>query len=490
MIPIPSINLNAVAPEIILTLTGCLVLMIEVFSKKRERSLAPHSSLVPCISLAAIAVAMFYTSYYFEPIETFSGMYKADRFAQFFKLTFLLGTMLTILISMRYAIEEKMSQGEYYGLLLFATVGMMFMAGGSDMITIFMGLELLSISLYVLAGYTRGRLASNEASLKYFLLGAFASGFLLYGMAFVYGVTGHTQLGEISAAITAEPSNMLLLTVAALLILVGFGFKIGAVPFHQWTPDVYQGAPVPITAFMSAGPKAASFAALLRVFYEGFSYPDLMVDWTIWISVLAVMTMTLGNVAALVQKDAKRMLAFSSIAHAGYALVGVAAANNDGASAVMYYMLVYTFMSIGAFGILTLVARKNERKTKVDDFSALAYRNPLLALAMTMLLFSLAGIPPMAGFLAKFYLFMAAIKAEHYLLVLAAVINSAIGVYYYLRFVIVMYMREKEEAEPLPPLRVSPAMVVALLIALYGVIRLGISPAGYLEFAGKAFLPF
>ena len=481
-IVIPSINLAAILPELVLTLGGCLVLILDVFSKKRG------TDKIPYLSFAFVVLAFIMASGASEPFTTFSGMYAADGFTQFFKLIFLLGTGLTILISVRYAEDEKINHGEYYALLLFATVGMMFMAAGSDMMTIFMGLELLSVSLYVLAGYTRDRLVSNEAALKYFLLGAFASGFLLYGMAFVYGVTGHTQLREIAAAISHGPDNMLLLTVAAALMLVGLGFKIGIVPFHQWTPDVYQGSPIPVTAFMSAGPKAAGLAALLRVFYEGIVY--LQVDWTVWLSVLAVMTMTVGNIAALVQDDAKRMLAFSSIAHAGYAMLGIVAATNDGVSSVMYYMLVYTFMNIGAFGILALVARRNELKTNVSDFAALAYKNPLLAVVMTVLIFSLAGIPPMAGFLAKFYVFLAALKAGHPMLVLAAVVNSAIGIYYYLRFVVVMYMREKDETEILPPLKASPALIAALLIAMYGVIGLGLNPGAYLDFAGRALISF
>ena len=479
---IPSINLGAVAPELILTFAACLVLLIDVFSKKRGQDKIAY------MALAAVAVAFLVAVAPSEEFSTFSGMYAADRFTQFFKLIFLLGTGLTILISIRYAEDEKINHGEYYALLLFATVGMMFMAAGTDMMTIFMGLELLSVCLYVLAGYTRDRLASNEASLKYFLLGAFASGFLLYGMAFIYGVTGQTQFGEIAAVISTGPDNMLLLTVATALLLIGLGFKIGIVPLHQWTPDVYQGSPIPVTAFMSAGPKAAGLAALLRIFYEAMIY--LQIDWTVWLSVLAVMTMTVGNVAALVQDDAKRMLAFSSIAHAGYAMVGLVAVSHEGVSSVMYYMLVYTFMNIGVFGILALVARKNEQKTKVSDFAALAYTNPMLALVMTVLIFSLAGIPPMAGFLAKFYVFMSALKSGHTVLVLAAVINSAIGIYYYLRFIVVMYMREKGETETLPPLKASPSLIAALLIAMVGIIGLGINPASYLEYAGKAFLSF
>lgn len=482
-IVIPNIELGAIVPEIILTLAGCLVLIIDVFSKKRG------SDRIAWISVIAVLVALAWAACPSEPFSTFSGMYAADRFTQFFKIIFLVGTGLTILISVRYAEDERINHGEYYALLLFATAGMMFMAAGSDMMTIFMGLELLSISLYILAGYTRSRLESNEASLKYFLLGAFASGFLLYGMALIYGVTGETQLGKIASAIAASPNNnMTMLTISGALILIGLGFKIAAVPFHQWTPDVYQGAPIPVTAFMSAGPKAAGLAAILRIFVEAL--PHMQVDWTLWISVLAIMTMTVGNIAALVQSDVKRMLAFSSIAHAGYALVGIAAASKTGMSSVMYYMLVYAFMNIGAFGILALVARKNEQKTGVNDFTALAYTNPLLAATMTILIFSLAGIPPMAGFMAKFYVFMSAVNSGQIMLVLIAVINSAIGIYYYLRFTIVMYMKEEDEAEKLVPLKASPALVVALVIAVFGIIQLGIAPGKYMDMAGKAFLPF
>ncbi|MEE8484234.1 MAG: NADH-quinone oxidoreductase subunit N [Nitrospinota bacterium] len=480
-IPIPQINLGAILPELILVSTACLVLILDVFSERRGHDRIAY------ISLAGVVTAAVFAGMPHDPFTTFSGMYGADRFTQFFKLIFLVGTGLTILISVRYAQDEQINHGEYYALLLFATVGMMFMAAGTDMMTIFMGLELLSISLYVLAGYTRTRLESNEASLKYFLLGAFASGFLLYGMALVYGLTGHTNLREIAAVISGGIPNQTVLNIAAALIIVGLGFKIAAVPFHQWTPDVYQGAPIPITAFMSAGPKAAGLAAIFRVFIGAMPFE---VDWAMWIAVMAIMTMTVGNIAALVQKDVKRMLAFSSIAHAGYALVGVAAVTREGVSGVMYYMLVYTFMNIGAFGILALVARKNEKRTGVDDLAGLASTNPVLAAVMAILVFSLAGIPPMAGFLGKFYVFMSAVNAGLYGLVLIAVINSAIGVYYYLRIIVAMYMRDKPEDDRLPPVVASPALIAALVISVWGVLRLGIVPGRYIEMASAAFLGF
>lgn len=478
----PSIDLGAVGPELILTGAASLLLLVGVFFKEQSRVLNPW------IALAGVILAAGCASTSLFPHTTFQGMYAADLFTRFFKLLFLLGTGMTILISIKYTADEHIEHAEYYALLLFATVGMMLMAAASDLVTVFLGIELLSISLYILAGYTRVRLASNEASLKYFLLGGFATGFLLYGMALIYGSTGHTNLAKIAYAVSHGNLNTGLLTIGALLLLVGLGFKVAAAPFHQWTPDVYQGSPIPVTAFMSAGPKAAVLAVMIRLFEQSIAFMN--VDWVVWITVLSILTMTVGNVAALVQTDAKRMLAFSSISHAGYAMVGMAAASHEGSSAVLYYMLVYTFMNIGAFGILALVARQNEQRTAMRDFTGFAYKNPALALIMTILVFSLAGIPPMAGFMAKFYIFMSAIKAGQNFLVLAAVLNSAIGIYYYLRFAIYMYMKEEEAPSTLPPLRASLGLILALVISLYGVIRLGILPAEYLDFAGKALLTF
>ncbi len=478
----PSIDLAAVGPELILTGVASLLLLVGAFFKEQSRALNPWIALTGVIFAAGCASGPLF------PHSTFQGMYSADLFAQFFKLLFLLGTAMTILISIKYTVDEQIEHAEYYALLLFATVGMMLMAAASDLVTVFLGIELLSISLYVLAGYTRTRLVSNEASLKYFLLGGFATGFLLYGMALIYGCTGHTNLAKIAYAVSHGSLNTGLLTIGALLLLVGLGFKVAAAPFHQWTPDVYQGAPIPVTAFMSAGPKAAVLAVMIRMFEQSIAFMN--VDWIVWIAVLAVLTMTVGNIAALVQTDAKRMLAFSSISHAGYAMVGMAAASREGSSAVLYYMLVYTFMNIGAFGILALVARQNEQRTAMRDFTGFAYKNPGLAFVMTILVFSLAGIPPMAGFMAKFYIFMSAIKAGQNFLVIAAVLNSAIGIYYYLRFAIYMYMKEEAGPSTLPPLRASLGLILALVISLYGVIRLGILPAEYLDFAGKALLSF
>jgi NADH-quinone oxidoreductase subunit N len=476
----PTIDLLAVAPEIVLSVTASILLFTAVLMKDNGRGINPW------LSLAGLGVAAWFALCPDSAHAAYNGMYAADRFTQFFKIIFLLGTGLVVLISVKYNEDENLNHGEYYSLLLFSTVGMMLMAAASDMITIFLGLELLSISLYVLAGYARTRLASNEAALKYFLLGGFAAGFLLYGMAMIYGATGHTDLAGIGRAVAHGGANRLYLTFGAILLLVGLGFKVAAVPFHQWTPDVYQGSPIPVTAFMSAGPKAAVLAVLIRVYAESVSF--MHVDWLVWVGVLAVMTMTVGNVAALVQNDVKRMLAFSSISHAGYAMVGIAAATHDGISSVIIYMLVYTLMNIAAFGILALVARKNEQRTRMQDFAGLARSNPVLAVSMTVLVFSLAGIPPMAGFMAKFYVFMSAVKAGLYWLVFAAVLNSAIGIFYYLRFTVSMYMKEPEEK--LPPVKASPALLLAIVVSLIGIILIGVVPSGYLELAGKALLSF
>jgi len=483
-IEIPVLKLGAIVPELILVFVACLVLLLDVFSEKKGRDNIAYIALAGVIVASLFAVYPLKESYY-----AFSGLYSMDGYTQFFKLIFLLSTGLTILISVKYAEDNRINHGEYYALILFATVGMMFMAGGADLMVIFLGLELLSICLYVLAGYTRTRKESNEASLKYFLLGAFASGFLLYGMALLFGITGQTHLSSIASAVSSTSMHITILKIAVAMMMVGFAFKIAAVPFHQWTPDVYEGAPIPITAFMSAGPKAAGMAAIMRIFVEAAGF--MQVDWTMWVSVLAIMTMTLGNIAALTQKNLKRMLAFSSIAHAGYALVGITAVKYGGASSVMFYMLVYSFMNIGAFGVIALVARKNEQNADFNGFKGLFYTNPALAAVMTILILSLAGIPPMAGFLAKFYIFMSAVNAGHVGLVLVAVINSAIGVYYYLKVVIAMYMHEPaESAEGLPLLQVNPALAVALIVSLIGVLGLGIAPARYLDLAGLATLAY
>lgn len=409
-----------------------------------------------------------------------------DNFAIFFKGIFLLASALTILISDHYMKREDCNVGELYPLILFATTGMMLMASGTDLMTIFLGLEVLSVSLYVLAGFNRADPKSNEAGLKYFLLGAFSTGFLLYGMALTYGATGTTRIAKIAEFIAQNSSvaENPMFYIGMLLMATGFSFKIAAAPFHMWTPDVYEGAPTPMTAYMSAGPKAAGFAAFLRVLIVAF--PSLKADWSDLLWVLAVLTMTIGNIIALNQNNIKRMLAYSSIAHAGYALVGFTAGNPEGTAGILFYMLSYTFMNIGAFAIIVLVGKKGEDNINVTDYAGFATKHPVLALAMSVFLFSLAGMPPTAGFIGKFYLFSGAIKAGYIWLAIIGVLNSAASVYYYLRVMVYMYM--KDPVEEFDWMKASPAVLLCVLVSVAGVLIPGILPSYLLDLAQKAVL--
>jgi len=338
------------------------------------------------------------------------------------------------------------------------------MAASNDLITVFLGLELMSLALYVMVGFRRSNLESNEAALKYFLLGAFASGFLLYGIALLYGATGSTNLRAIAAFLSDSPlGGSALVLAGALLLLVGFGFKVAAVPFHMWTPDAYEGAPTSVTAFMSAGAKAAGFAALLRV--AGSALAEIQADWRPILTWLAILTMTVGNVSALLQTNLKRMLAYSSIAHAGYVLVALTAGGTEGASAAVFYLAVYSFMNLGAFGILALLGREQEERVLLSDLSGLGFRQPLLGLAMTVFMISLGGIPPTAGFMGKVYVFGAAIEAGLIPLVIVGVLNSVVSVFYYLRVTVAMYMQEEPAGGPVEISWAAPA-AVALLATL------------------------
>jgi NADH-quinone oxidoreductase subunit N len=408
-----------------------------------------------------------------------------DNFAIFFKGIFLVSAALSILITDQYLQREGCNQGEIYPLMLFATVGMMLMAAGTDLMTIFLGLEVLSVSLYVLAGFNRDNVRSNEAGLKYFLLGAFSTGFLLYGMALTYGATGTTKVAKIAAAAqSGMVSSNLMLVAGMLLMATGFAFKVAAAPFHMWTPDVYEGAPTPVTAFMSVGPKAAGFAAFLRVFLVAL--PVFKPEWSALVWILAVLTMTVGNITALYQQNIKRMLAYSSIAHAGYVLVGFTAGNAVGTAGIMFYMLSYAFMNIGAFAIIVLVGKKGEENNNISDYAGFGYKHPILGVAMCVFLFSLAGIPPAAGFVGKFYLFSGAVQAGYIWLAIIGVLNSAASVYYYLRVMVFMYF--KEPTEDFSWVKLTPAFVICLIIAVAGVMIPGVIPGSILELAQKAIL--
>ncbi len=486
---IPVINFSSLYPEVIVALFALTVLMLQAFAPD-------YSKYFGYVSLVGVLAAAFFVLYAPSAFDlrsvaySFNDLWVVDNYCRFFKLIFLLGTGLTILISISYAPNEGIQHGEYFALILFATIGMMIMASGIDLIVIFLGLELMSISLYVLCGITRGRMISNESALKYFLLGSFATGFLLYGVALLYGTTGTTSLKGLSEIImkTGLQGHIEILGMAFLVI--GFGFKIAAVPFHMWTPDVYQGAPAPITGFMSAGPKAAAFAAFVRVFATAL--PSLQNEWIVLIWILAVFTMTVGNIIALAQDNIKRMLAYSSIAHTGYVLVAFLAAGELGTTSILYYMLAYTFMNIGAFAIIAVVGGKGEEKVNLQDFAGLGYSHPIAAVAMSLFLFSLAGIPPTAGFMGKFYIFSAAIQEGYLILAIIGVINSVISVYYYLRVTVVMYMKEPattaKSETPVAALIFSPALIIAVIISAYGVLRMGIFPSEYIIMVKQSFL--
>ncbi|MDD2539459.1 MAG: NADH-quinone oxidoreductase subunit N [Desulfuromonadaceae bacterium] len=479
MILIPVVNMTPILPEIFLSVLAMALLLINVFVPGKQKSYLAYISFIGIVA-AAVLVGAGWGSH----VESFGGSVVLDNFATFFKMTFLVGAGLTVLIADKYMEREECNHGELYSLILFAVVGMMLMASGTDLMTIFLGLEVMSVTLYVLAGFNRANKKSNEAGLKYFLLGAFSTGFMLYGMALIYGATGTTRLYKIAEVVgqMTLPSTNIMLVAGMLLMMTGFAFKIAAAPFHMWTPDVYEGAPTPMTAFMSAGPKAAGFAALLRLFLVAL--PALQVEWSQVLWVLAVLTMTVGNITALRQDNIKRVLAYSSIAHAGYALVGFAAGNGTGTAGILFYMLSYSFMNIGAFAIIILVAKKGESNGNVSDFAGLGFKRPVLALAMTIFLFSLAGVPPAAGFIGKFYLFSGAIQKGYIWLAVIGVLNSAASVYYYLRIMVFMYF--KESTEDFEWVHVTPPVALALIIAVAGTLIPGIVPSVILEYAQMA----
>jgi NADH-quinone oxidoreductase subunit N len=455
--------------------TGLLVLILDPFTPPERRERLAVLSLVGIVAAAVVLLVRRGQS-----DIVFGGMLASDSFAIFFNLLFLLVAGLTLLISIPYVRRAGMEHGEYYALLLFSTLGMMIMASSLDLMTIFLGLETLSISLYILAGFLRDQLKSNESALKYLLLGAFASGFVLYGIAMVYGATGSINLKRVAEVLASgKVANPTLLIIGAGLLIIGFGFKVASVPFHMWTPDVYEGAPTSVTAFMIAGTKAAAFAAFLRILMTAL--PVLQPDWSRVLWVLAVLTMTVGNVVAIAQSNIKRMLAYSSIAHAGYILVALVAASRLGSGSVLFYLVAYTFMNLGAFAVIIALARQDGERVSIDDYAGLGLKYPFLGAAMALFMFSLAGIPPTGGFMGKFYIFSAAIQAKYFGLAIIGVLNSVISVFYYLRITVVMYMGQRE-AEP-PAAGLSPALGLALLIAIVGTLQLGLFPSRFLEVA-------
>lgn len=480
-----NITLRAILPELILTLAGITVMLLEAFAPGRK----VRDGLLTAagLALAAGAVLGLWNE---EPFTAYSGMIVVDRFRLVFTLVILLATLITIFVSWTFLDEEKIAPGEYFALLLFAAVGMGLLAASHDLILIFLGIETVTIATYVLAGYRRDDLRSTESALKYFVLGAFSSAFLLYGIALIYGATRTTNLAEIQRVVSGSlgSAETTLLLAGSALLLIGLGFKVTTVPFHIWTPDVYEGAPTPVTAFLSTGPKAAGFAAFLRVFSLTFipwgatsAATALSSHWVAAVTAMAILTMTFGNVIALVQTNIKRMLAYSSIAHAGYVLIGVLA--RDWA-AVAFYMLVYTLMNLGAFAIVTVLARRGDEKVLIQDYAGLGFRQPLLSFPLAVFLISLAGFPGTAGFVGKFWLFQSAWGAGFPALVIIGVLNTVVSVYYYLYVVIVMFFREVREE--IPPVTLSPSAAVTLWVTMAGVFYLGLLPTRVFQILSAA----
>ena len=468
---VPAINWHMLMPELVIVLTFVIVMIFDLFRSIRKSVLAWVTIIGSALALWA-SVEMLNAG---VVGSEFNGMIRVDRFSMFFDIIFLVSTILVTLISINYLDREDKRQGEYYVLILLATLGMMLMASGNELIVVFLGLELMSLSLYVLAGYFRSVQVSSEAGMKYLLLGAFASGFFLYGIALIYGGAGTTSIPEIASELEAGGKSPLMLA-GMFLLIVGFGFKVALVPFHQWAPDVYEGAPTTIAAFISAGPKAAGFAAFLRIFMGALE--SLQPEWIGAIVILAALTMTVGNVIATAQSNIKRMLAYSSVAHAGYVLVGLAAANKDGISSAMLYLLIYCVMNIGAFAAVILARTEDGESLRIADYAGLGFRKPLLALFMTFMLLSLAGFPPFAGFVGKFYVFRSAVDAGQVWLVVIAAINTAISAFYYLRVVVIMYMKEPEEELEF---HAYPRLLVcALLLITIGVVLIGVLPSHFL----------
>ena len=475
-------SFNALLPLLILVVGALLALMLEVFLKRDNKDHIAYLSIVGLIGCIAACIV-----FWNDILTYFDGYLILDNLAIFFSVILAIATLLVILLSMKYMVLQNVNIGEYYPLLLLALSGMFIMVSSHNLLVIFLGLEVLSMSSYTLAGLKREDLKSSEAALKYFLLGSFASAFLVFGLAFLYGATSTTDINLIIAFFQTSSSMGLTALFGLGLIIIGFGFKIALVPFHMWTPDVYQGAPTPITAFFSVGPKVAGFAVLLRIFYP---YWKVAVDTQVvfaalWI--LSVLTMVIGNLMALRQTNIKRILAYSSIAHAGYLLVAILAGDSSG---LIFYLTVYLFMNMGAFAAVIALGKKDEEHLELDDYAGIGFKYPWIGATLTIFLLSLAGFPPTGGFLAKFYVFSAAVRQGLESLVIIAVLASLVSVFYYLRIVIYMYMKD-----PLRDVDINlnnPALFFVLFLCLYGVLQLGLFPKNVLILINQALssLPF
>lgn len=484
------------APELQLTLFACCALILEVLLAKNRKVWAAYTSLLG-IAVTGVALLEQYSTFKTVlPKYAFYNMYVLDNFSLVLKSLILLGTAGTIIISTKFLDTEGEQHGDYYSLLLFAAVGMMFMISGADLLSIYISLELMSISGYILVGYLKKNDKANEASIKYFLLGAFSSGIMLYGISLIYGVTGHTNLTAIATKVIAVVNNAspigdgrYLLLLGVFLLSVGLFFKIAAVPFHMWAPDAYEGAATPITAFMSVAVKTASYAILLRIFLVAL--PSLrniegLLGWEVILQIVAAMTMTIGNLAAATQNNVKRLLAYSSISHAGYLLLGIVAGNQYGYTGVVIYLLVYTIMNLGAFGVIVALRRKSITGDHINHFKGLVRQQPGLAIMMLIFLLSLAGIPATAGFIGKYFLFAGLIQTtdpSHARLAIIAVLNTVLSFYYYARLIKAMFMESPQSQEPL---EVDRSLYVFLALAALLTLFIGLWPQPFIRFSQQA----
>ncbi len=469
----PPLSFGPVTPELILVGTAVVLLLFDAIVPRVDQRVLLSLTLIGVVGAAAASIALWRWQ---GNLTVLAGMVAADRFAVVARLILLGVAFIASLFGFQYFRGSDEARGEFYPLMLFATAGMTLIAAASDLILVFLALEVLSLSLYVLTGFS-SRLTSKEAAVKYFLLGAFSSAFFLYGVALAYGATGTTHLAGIANALAGRTGSQALALAGAGFLVVGFAFKVAAVPFHMWTPDVYQGAPTAVTAYMSAGTKVAAFAALIRVFDVAFQ--PLSWDWTPIVWALAAVTVVVGSLLAIAQTDVKRMLAYSSIAHAGFILTGLTAANQDGIQAALFYLVAYAVMILGAFGVVMLVSGRGEERTALSSYAGLARRSPLLAGLMALFLLSLAGIPPAAGFIAKVNVFGAAVRAGHWPLVLVGVLASVLAAFFYIRVIVLMYMQEPQEAGPsdgsvLPKLTLALPAALTLVFGVFPQLVLGV----------------
>jgi NADH-quinone oxidoreductase subunit N len=466
---------NAILPEIVLCVAGMLLILLEAFSPRLRGIFAPLTVMAIIATLLAEQMTIGGTF--------FGGTYELSAITRVFDYIFLLATLLAVMFARDYLQREMIETGEFYALMLWGTVGMMMMAKGLDLLVIILGLELLSICIFVLVGSNRRAPISNEASLKYFLMGAFATGFILYGTAFFYGLSGSTHLGDLGGYLRTADASAPMLTIAFVLVMGGIGFKLALAPFHAWAPDVYQGAPTPVAAWLSVAPKAATLIALVRIFSATLPVSSAA-SWDDIAALLAIASMVIGNFVAIAQRDLKRMLAYSGIAHVGYMMIALVTLRDDSIAAVAVYAVTYALMNIGAFGVVSLLAKSQNEAQTLDDIAGLGFRRPLYGLALAVCMFSLSGLPPTAGFISKFYIFKVAIDSGDLTLAIIAILTSIVSVYYYLRVVYYLYMKEPV-GEPTPAVG-GVFAAGALAISVVGIFIIGIFPTPLFETALRA----